>query len=86
MTTQTNADPKTKFGSDPESSNNSKPRPVTQNEMAQHIDHGESSYKGIGKLTGRKAIITGGDSDIGRAVAIAFARRGRYCDCLPGRA
>jgi NAD(P)-dependent dehydrogenase (short-subunit alcohol dehydrogenase family) len=39
-------------------------------------DHGEESYKGSGKLTGKKAIITGGDSGIGRAVAIAFAREG----------
>jgi NAD(P)-dependent dehydrogenase (short-subunit alcohol dehydrogenase family) len=39
-------------------------------------DHGESSYKGSGRLAGKKAIITGGDSGIGRAVAIAFAREG----------
>jgi NAD(P)-dependent dehydrogenase (short-subunit alcohol dehydrogenase family) len=39
-------------------------------------DHGEESYKGSGKLEGKKAIITGGDSGIGRAVAIAFAREG----------
>jgi NAD(P)-dependent dehydrogenase (short-subunit alcohol dehydrogenase family) len=39
-------------------------------------DHGEKSYEGSGKLTGRAAIITGGDSGIGKAVAIAFAREG----------
>jgi NAD(P)-dependent dehydrogenase (short-subunit alcohol dehydrogenase family) len=65
----------------------SSPRPESQpaqqqtppgvlGEMTPKPDHGEESYRGSGKLTGKAAVITGGDSGIGRAVAIAFAREG----------
>jgi NAD(P)-dependent dehydrogenase (short-subunit alcohol dehydrogenase family) len=52
------------------------PMPGLTNAMEPRPDHGERSYKGSGRLAGKKAIITGGDSGIGRAVAIAFAREG----------
>ena len=50
--------------------------PGTTAAMNPKPDHGEESYRGSGRLQGKKAIITGGDSGIGRAVAIAFAREG----------
>jgi NAD(P)-dependent dehydrogenase (short-subunit alcohol dehydrogenase family) len=52
------------------------PMPGSTGKMTPRPDHGENSYKGSGKLKGMKAIITGGDSGIGRAVAIAYAREG----------
>lgn len=50
--------------------------PGSTKDMQPQPDHGETTYKGAGKLTGKAAIITGGDSGIGRAVAIAYAREG----------
>jgi NAD(P)-dependent dehydrogenase (short-subunit alcohol dehydrogenase family) len=52
------------------------PMPGLTNKMDPVPDHGERSYRGSGRLKGKRAIITGGDSGIGRAVAIAFAREG----------
>jgi len=50
--------------------------PGSDQELTPKADHGEETYRGSGKLTGKRAVITGGDSGIGKAVAIAFAREG----------
>jgi NAD(P)-dependent dehydrogenase (short-subunit alcohol dehydrogenase family) len=52
------------------------PAPGLSSEMTPKPDHGEKTYRGSGRLAGRRAIITGADSGIGRAVAIAYAREG----------
>ncbi|MDH6465490.1 NAD(P)-dependent dehydrogenase (short-subunit alcohol dehydrogenase family) [Micromonospora sp. A200] len=72
----TQQDPTEQYGQQQGQPAQQQSAPGSTGEMGPKPDHGEESYRGSDRLTGKRAVITGGDSGIGRAVAIAFAREG----------
>jgi NAD(P)-dependent dehydrogenase (short-subunit alcohol dehydrogenase family) len=76
MTDQTKQTDPTEQYEQPDNTDEQQPHPGLTKTMQDQPDHGEETYRGSDRLTGKRAVITGGDSGIGRAVALAFAREG----------
>lgn len=72
----TRQDPTEQYGQQQGQPPQQQSAPGSEQEMGPKPDHGEESYRGSDRLSGKRAVITGGDSGIGRAVAIAYAREG----------